>query len=268
MIVAAGNRPQDDRPEKIRELGTALIDRFTMVNYVPSPKDFSEYVHNSPKEVVYKKKLGQIVLPEIIAFVMHLPEWFHGEFNENDTDMGNFTPRGWVDASKKLEATLQQRMKDRPGKDKEGNDITIPGSRTISEDELKRIFTKEVGYKAANAFLTFYNLVKNTPIGDIRKVYDDPDKAPIPKKGNNGLYSPNLMWAWMAALVSQAEQMPQLTYEQWSNAITYWCRVDSAEYSGAYMNMMQSHLEYLRQDRKYFDTIRIWQKHYGKKLNP
>lgn len=263
MIVAAGNRPQDDRPDKIRDLGTALIDRFTLVNYVPSPQDFITHVGNYQKEIIYKKKLGQIVLPEIISFVSHLPEWFHGKYNEDDSDMGNFTPRGWIDASKKLESVLQQRMK--PKTDGAGN-IIQKGARQISMEELTKIFTKEVGFKAAKAFLTFYDLVKKTPIEDIDKVFNDPSKAPLPKKVN-GSYQPDLMWAWMAALVSYVEkQEKNLTPDQWKNAIEYWVRIDNAEYSGAFINMMQTHNEYLKQSRTYFDNVKIWQKHYSKML--
>ena len=36
-IVAAGNRPKDDRSDKIKDMGSAMIDRFNLVNYVATP---------------------------------------------------------------------------------------------------------------------------------------------------------------------------------------------------------------------------------------
>jgi MoxR-like ATPase len=253
MVIAAGNRPQDDRPDKIKDMGSAMVDRFTIINYVPTPEDFVKHIQNYEKPIIYNKRLGEIVLPEVISFVSHLPEWFHGDYTEGPDLLGNFTPRGWVDACKKLEGVLSQKAKRNKGK------------RTISENEVSDIFTAAVGYKASNAFMSFYNLVKRTPIDEINSVFDNPEKAPLPKK-EKGIYVPNLMWAWVAAIVSHAEKIWPITPEKWANCIKYMVRMESAEYTSAFIHMMHSHIEELRKDRKFYSSLMIWQEHYGRQI--
>lgn len=252
MIVAAGNRPKDDRAEKIRDLGSAMTDRFELVNYVATPESFLEHVRTYEKKIMYDKCLNQLVIPEMVTFIKHLPEYFHGVFDEDSDDLGNFTPRGWVDAAKKLEAFLQQRSKN-------------GGKREITETQLRRIFTKEVGQAAANAFLEYYQLSKEFSFDDIGKVFLDPENAPTPgKKGNS--FIPNRMWAWTAAIVNHAEKIPKITPEQWKNFIQYWIKIDAADYATAAMSMMLTHVPYLRQNREYYEQIQLWQKHYKKMM--
>lgn len=255
MIIAAGNRPKDDRAEKIRDLGTAMIDRFTLVNYVPTPEGLLNHIDTYQKEIMYGKKLSRLVIPELITFIKHMPEFFHGPFNEDSDDMGNFTPRGWIDASKKLEGVLQRASKKSDGK-----------SRAITENQLRKIFTKEVGITASNAFMEYYNLTKEFSYDQIGVVFSQPEKAPVPgKKGDN--FIPNRMWAWTTALVNYAEKREkQLTPDEWANFITYWVKIDAADYATAAMSMMLHHCEYLRKNKEYYTKIEIWQKHYKKKM--
>jgi hypothetical protein len=71
------------------------------------------------------------------------------------------------------------------------------------------------------------------------------------------------MWAWTAAIVNHAEKLSApLTPDEWANFITYWVRIDAADYATAAMSMMLHHVEYLRKDMKYYEKIAIWQKHY------
>ena len=253
MVVAAGNRPKDDRAEKIRDLGSAMIDRFTLVNYVATPEGLLNHVEKYEKKIMYDKCLNQLVIPEMVTFIKHMPEFFHGAFNEDSDDMGNFTPRGWIDAAKKLEGYLQQRQKDK-------------GKRVITEGELRKIFTKEVGTAAANAFLEYYQLSKEFSFDDIGKVFKDPKNAPTPgKKGTS--FVPNRMWAWTAAIINHAEKMPQeITPEEWGNFIKYWIMIDAADYATAAMSMMLTHVPYIRKKKAYYEQLNLWEKHYKKMM--
>ena len=248
-IVAAGNRPKDDRADKIRDLGSAMVDRFSLVNYVATPEGLLRHIDKYPKPIMYGKPLSKLVIPELVTFLKHMPEFFHGPFNEDSDDLGNFTPRGWIDASKKLEGVLQQRFKE-------------TGKRNINESELRRIFTKEVGQTASNAFMEYYMLSKEFSFDDIGKVFKDPQNAPTPgKKGTS--FIPNRMWAWTAAIVNHAEKLSTpITPDEWGNFITYWVKIDAADYATAALSMMLHHVEYLKKDMKYYEKISIWQKHY------
>ena len=252
-IVAAGNRPKDDRADKIRDLGSAMIDRFNLVNYVASPEGLLRHIETFPKTIMYGKTLGQLVIPELVTFLKHMPEYFHGSFDEDSDDMGNFTPRGWIDASKKLEGILCRRKHD-------------TGKRIITENELRKIFTKEVGATAASAFMDYYLLSKEFSFDDIGKVFNDPENAPTPgKKGTS--FIPSRMWAWTSAVVNYAEKSEtKITPEQWEGFIKYWIRIDAADYATAAMSLLMTHVPHIKKEKEYYLKIGLWQAHYKKTM--
>lgn len=253
LIVAAGNRPSDDKPEAVKDLGTALADRFSIFNLVPTVKGFIDYVlkSESPLKGAMGAKAREVVLPELLSFLEFSEDYFH-TLNPNKPDVKFATPRGWIDGSKFLYSRLK-RMKDQ-------------GKEDISPDEILRIFQTEVGYTSANAFVKFYNIVQSIPIGDVVKVFDEPNKAPIPKK-TAGRYEPDVMFATLAAIVSKSEKLKPLKPEQFANAIDYSIRIDSAEYASSFINMMMSkHGEYVKTDRKYSMHIKKFNEYYLKPL--
>lgn len=248
LIVAAGNRPDDDAPEKVKDLGPALADRFSIFNYVPSVKGWIDYVQKSEKPLkgAMGATPGQVVLPELLSFLEFSEEYFH-TLDPNKPDVKFATPRGWIDASKFLYSRLKRMEKS--------------GSSEISAGELLRIFQTEVGYSAANAFVKFYNIVQSIPIQDVVKVFDEPEEAPVPKK-KGGAYEPDVMFATLAAIVSRSEKLKPLTPDQFSNAIDYSIKIDSAEYASSFVNMLISKHDYVKKDPKFMKHLQKFHDHY------
>lgn len=257
VIVAAGNRPQDD-PGAVEDMSTALSTRFLQYNFVPTFKGFKDYVTGSEHTV---KKTGlkprEIVLPELLSFLEFSDDFFHN-LNPDQPSVVFATPRGWIDAS----TTLYAKMKRLEKQGKIGNEL--------SREDLTRIFQPSVGLSAASAFAKFYEVVQSIPLADVMKVFDEPENAPIPKpiqKGEPGrfntTYEPDIMFATIAAIVSKSEKIQPLTPEQFSNAIDYAIKLDSASYGASFVSMLMSKHEYAKKDRSYSMHLKKFTEHYG-----
>lgn len=236
-IVAAGNRPSDDTPEKIRDLGAPLFDRFTVVNYVPTVESFKKYVTGSEKTLsdVYGKKLSEIVIPELLSFLEFSNEYFH---TLKPGEERFASPRGWINAAKSYYTEFIRPLETMEDK----------GKTKISQEELLNVFQDQVGFEPANAFLKFYKLVQSIPLGDVKKVFDDPQNAPLPpKKGGN--YEPDVAFATNAAIVSQSEKLGTITPDQFSNAIDWAIRLDNASYASSFVSMLTSKHPYIKRQQ-------------------
>jgi hypothetical protein len=257
VIIAAGNRPQDD-PGAVEDMSTALSTRFLQYNFVPTFKGFKDYVTGSEHTV---KKTGlmprEIVLPELLSFLEFSDEFFHN-LNPDQPSVVFATPRGWIDAS----TTLYAKMKRLEKQGKIGNEL--------SREDLTRIFQPSVGLKAASAFAKFYEVVQSIPLADVMKVFDEPEKAPIPKPIQksepgkfNTTYEPDIMFATIAAIVSKSEKIKPLTPQQYSNAVDYAIRLDSASYGASFISMLNSKHDYIKTDRAYTMHLKKFTQHYG-----
>lgn len=229
FIVAAGNRVQDDEPERIKDLGPALWDRFTVVNYVPTVEGFTKHVLKYDKPVTGDKKLRDIVLPELLTFLEFAPEYFHNM--QPGSPLRNFaSPRGWINASRALYSKVK-RMKEE-------------GTTKLTDQNLIDIFRDQVGLPAAQAFAKFYKMVQNIKIEDIYKVFDDPSKAPLPSKSGSN-YKPDDAFAFISAIVSKSKDM-KLTPEQFSNAIKYSIRLNEAGYAQTLIMLLIAKHPYIK----------------------
>lgn len=259
LIVCAGNRSEDDPGGEIEPMSTALADRFSIYNYVPTVAGFKKYVATSERPLggTMGAKPREVVLPELLSFLEYSEDYFH-TLDPSSPDVKFATPRGWIDASK----SLYSKMKRLEKQGKIGNEI--------SAEELRAIFQTEVGFSAANAFVKFYEVVQSIPLADVMKVFDEPEKAPIPKpiqKGDPGrfntTYEPDIMFATIAAIVSKSEKMKPLTPEQYSNAVDYAIRLDSASYGASFIAMLNSKHDYIKTDRAYTMHLKKFTTHYG-----
>lgn len=258
VIIAAGNRPQDD-PGNVEDMSTALSTRFLQFNFVPTFKGFQDYVTGSEHTI---KKTGlkprQIVLPELLSFLEFSDEFFHN-LNPDQPSVVFATPRGWIDAS----TTLYAKIKRLENQGKVGNEF--------SKEDLVKIFQPSVGFPAANAFAAFYELVQSISLADVMKVFDEPEKAQIPdviQESDPGMfnatYKPDVIFATLAAIVSKSEKIKPLTPEQYSNAIDYAIRLDSAAYGASFIAMLNSKHEYVKTSGKtYMISLNKFTKHYG-----
>jgi hypothetical protein len=243
LIIAAGNRTEDDVEDAIKEMPTPFWDRVDAFNYVPTLEGFTSHVLGVDQKTGKKtpsydyipkggegKPLREIVLPELITFLQFSKEFFHS-LDPNNVGVGRkyATPRGWIEASKSLYSEL----------------ITVEeetGKRQISSDEVYRIFASAVGQTAANAFVNFYKIVQAFPIADVVKVFDEPEKAPVPRETSG----PDEIWAMLAAIVSKSSDIGKLTPQQYSNAIDWSIRLKTSlgdlapEYSIAFVHMLNA----------------------------
>jgi len=250
LIVAAGNRKEDDLPGEINDLGSALINRCEVVNYLASPKEWIEWVKTSPIKLkgAFGRTANEIVLPELIAFMEFYKDYFY-TLNAGKKGRVFASPRSWIDASKALYSEMDY--------------LRRQGTNSISKEEMIDIFSRNVGPEPAQAFVEFYTESQNTKMEDVVKVFDDPDNAPLPEK-IGGQYKPDKSYYLIAAIVDKSRQISpdgKLTASQFSNAIDWSIRLDSAEYGTAFVSLLlskhpyitKSGIEYIKHMERYTD---------------
>jgi len=233
-IVAAGNRPEDDPRGGIQDLGTALRDRFSVVNFVPTIRDWKNFIN--------KGRLKEIVIPELIDFLEFQEDYFHN-LDPSKQLIKYPTPRAWVDASFGLKRVME--------------DLERKGITEISEDKLLKIFQMEVGHEAAAAFVDFYKIAKEIPVKDLMLPFTDPDRAPLPdekKDPKSGKSRPDYAHALLSAIVRKSKDH-KLTNIEVCNFSRYLMRVNSPEWGNAAIsNLIREH-PYLKKDAKAIECI-------------
>ncbi len=226
-IVAAGNRPEDD-PREVKPMGTALRDRFSVVNFVPTVKGWKEYISGS--------RLKDVIIPELLDFLDFQQDYFH-RLDPSKQMIKYPTPRAWTDAAVGLKRVLDE--------------LESEGVTEIGEKDLLNAFQTEVGYEAANAFVDFYKVAKEIPVKDLMLPFTDPDKAPLPdaKKTSAGKPRPDYAHALLSAVIRKSMDT-KLTEKEICNFASYLKRVDSPEWGNAAIsNLVKAH-PYMVNDSK------------------
>lgn len=226
-IVAAGNRKADD-PREVKELGTALRDRFEVVNFVPTPSGWRSYIEGG--------RLKNIVLPELMDFIDFDSEWFHN-LDPAVKKTKYPTPRAWVDASFALKRRLEELEDEAKAKGKE--------LKTIPDDVIIREFTKSVGKDAAVAFINFYKVAKDIPVKDLVYPFTDPEKAPDPyAKGKNRA---DYIHALFSAVLRKSTEM-QLTSKEVCNYAQWLNKINDPEWGASCIASIMKLHPYLKKD--------------------
>jgi len=221
-IVAAGNRPEDD-PREVKPMGTALRDRFSVVNFVTSPKSYRKYIEGSER---YK----DLVLPELLDFLEFQEDYFH-HLDPSKQMMKFPTPRAWTDASVGLERVMRE--------------LKSEGVDTISEEDMRNALQLEVGYEAAAAFIDFYRVAKEIPVKDLLLPFTNPDKAPLPDaKDEKGKKRADYAHALLSGIMRMSKDMT-LTEVEVCNFAKYLTRVGSPEWGGAALSSLVSTHPYI-----------------------
>lgn len=252
LIVAAGNRLEDDLPGEINNLGSALINRCEVVNYVANPKEWIEFVKTSPLKLkgAYGKTAKEIVLPELISFMEFTRDYFY-TLPTGKAGRVFASPRSWIDASKALYSEMEYMKRQ--------------GKTNIDKNELIDIFSRNVGPEAAMAFVEFWEMSQNTKMEDVVKVFDDPDSAPLPEKVG-GQYKPDKSYALIAAIVDKSRQLNsdgKITAAQFGHAVDWSIRLDSAEYGTAFISLLMSKHPYIPTSGiEYIKHIERWTDKY------
>lgn len=234
LIIAAGNRKEDDISGEINDLGTALINRCEIVNYVATPQEWVEFVKQSPKKLkgAFGKTPKEIVLPELITFMEFTKDYF---YTLNSEKKGKIfaSPRSWIDASKALYSEMEY--------------LRRQGKNTIDKQDLIDIFARNVGPEAANAFVEFYTISQNIKIEDVVKVFSDPKNAP-PLERIGGQIKPDTAYQFISAIVDKSRQINpdgKLTAEQYGHAVDYSILMDSFEFATAFNSLLISKHPYI-----------------------
>lgn len=158
VIVAAGNRESDvTGVGEVIELDYAIAARFTIVNFVPDPKEWAKWA----------KGKGNLQ-PAIVTFVEENPEIFHWLDDEKNA-LKFPTPRAWVDGA----LALQDEIAD------EG----VEDWRSLSLDRIREIFIDSVGKDAAGKLVSYLEVIKNIPEREFEMILNDPDNASPIKRG-------------------------------------------------------------------------------------
>ena len=241
FIVSAGNRPIDS--EKVAELDFALADRFTVVNYVPTVEGFTKYILGN------KNLKNNLFIPELLGFLNFSKEAFH-RLDTSSKLLKFPTPRAWVDAAMVLDDRLKE--------------LEEEGRGEIPADEVTSILSGEVGQPAAMEFLRFYKVAKTIKLEDIKHVFEDPKKAPVPPK-KNGIMEADVAFAIITAIVFKSKDM-KVTPDQFKNVITYSTLLNAAEYATAFMKMFNDMHPYVKKDAEYTKHLKIWADHYKKDI--
>lgn len=242
-IVAAGNRKEDD-PATVNPLANALRDRFSIVNYVPTTADFKKHVLANPR-------LRSVILPELIDWFDWTDDYFHNLDPAKKLTKWP-SPRAWVDASYALHHRLEE--------------LEDKGVKEITMDELRKTFQEEVGFEAASAFVDFYRLVKDIPIKDIIKVFEDPKNAPLPKKSKSGSgFDIPQSHAMICAIVKKSTEL-KLTEKEVGNFCEYLLRWNTPELGASALASFTRRNDYLRNDPDSVEKLSVLAEKWGMEL--
>jgi hypothetical protein len=225
-IVAAGNRREDD-PREVKQMGTALRDRFSVVNFIPTVAGWKKYIMGSRHK--------NVVLPELIDFLEFQQEYFHN-LDPQKQMIKYPTPRAWTDASMGLKRVMDE--------------LEGEGVKELPEDEIIKNFQVEVGYDASAAFLDFYRIAKDIPVRELMLPFTDPEKAPLPdakKDPKTGRSRPDYAHALLSAIIRKSKD-ETLNKDQVCNFATYLQRVNSPEWGNAAISNLFKEHPYLKKD--------------------
>lgn len=232
-IVAAGNRQEDD-PREVKQMGTALRDRFSVVNFVPTVGGWRKFIEGG--------RLKDMVIPELIDFLEFQQEYFHN-LDPSKQLIKYPTPRAWTDAAIGLKRVLDE--------------LESEGVTQITDQELINNFQMEVGYDAAAAFVDFYKVAKDIPVKDLMLPFTNPEKAPLPddkKDPKSGRPRADYAHALLSAIIRKSKEST-LTDKEVCNFANYLQRVNSPEWGNAAISNLFKEHTYLRKDGKAVQCI-------------
>lgn len=189
-IVSASNRDADEVGG--HELNKALLNRFDVVNYEPTVKSWRRWADQK----AYMNK--------------HVLDWLeiHTEYFYWNKDGSNMiaTPRAWEGACRRL-AEFAHTAED------EGFRL-----EQIPDRVIEKSIAMGCGRSVANLFMEYVKLLRLVDLEALKKVFTDPDKAPLPDTKHM-----DQMYIFCSYIVSMLEKIP--TKEEWTNLMKYAVRL-------------------------------------------
>lgn len=234
-IFAAGNREIDTTDVSV--MGSALSNRFSHLNLVTNAKEWEKWATSDDA----KNEEGEFEIdPMLINFIRWNEENLHYLPKDKDTPVWA-SPRSWHKASIEYIKTKKE-------------------NPMISDDEITLIFSKRVGKAMASQFLGFLKLSRNMKPEDVKLVYSNPGKAPLPPK-QGSTYKSDIAWAMMGA-IAYYKHDGTLTLQEFDKAIDYAIRLKQAEFAIALINMIVKYNKHIRKSSKFSDIMKKWYSAY------
>lgn len=195
IIVAAGNRPGEG--ENIQEPDSAMADRFTIVNYVPTVERWAEWAKENSQ-----------ILPELVSFLTFKPDLFHA-MDVDKVPLNFPTPRSWADGALILHDEII--------------DEGVESWRDLDMTVIKNIFYDQVGPTAAGAFAEYLKVLKSISEEELKMISTDPDRAPLQDRAKK---DPSVLYGLMdMAIGYRNDDSVQTSY----NIIYYFSRYNQLE---------------------------------------
>ena len=199
VIVAAGNRPSE---ASVEEFDFALADRFTIVNFVPTTKEWADWARTSGK-----------FEPEFVDFVERNEELFHYLDTEKAT-LKFPTPRSWTDAAENLKDEL--------------DDIGAKNWKELSGETIYKIYADQIGPSAAGKLKAYLDVIRKVTEQDLSDIVKKPQEAKLIQKTSD--FS-NIIYGVYEMAIRKAEEMNdgEATTEDLFNIMDYFNRYDQLE---------------------------------------
>jgi hypothetical protein len=205
VVVGAANREQDDFEGFTKN--AAFFNRFLHVNLVPTVENLKKFgatfIDPDTEELIIDPTLGE--------FLEFNKELLHS-FDPNDDLAVVFpTPRTWTMGSQNIVAT--KKAYKHLGK-------------KFTEKDAETAVAMSVGISGAKQYFAFLEMIKKIDPKTIKFVWSDPQKAPLPLKGESGLkYSPHQASALLTAILMD-KSGEKLTKDQILNFVKYLVKLD------------------------------------------
>lgn len=246
IIIGAANRNIDD--ETSFEFSEALGNRFSQVNFVPSPEAWYEWAKDTTVEVYDEQgKLQTVPLfaPEMLDFLTKFkPGLLHKHNKARTQGTGLFpTRRRWEAAALEISNAIWTGEK-------------------LSLDDIEDIVATHVGVDIAKEYRGYLELVKGTDATKIIKhIWTDQENAPLPmrdvvqvKKGSETVekdrgYKSDVMDAIISAILA-SRQGKELTFSEVQNVIDYFVRLQDATQVMNFMKRLLKEHPYLKTKSK------------------
>ena len=199
VIVAAGNRPSE---ASVEEFDFALADRFTIVNFVPTTKEWADWARTSGK-----------FQPEFVDFVERNEELFHYLDTEKAT-LKFPTPRSWTDAAMNLKDEL--------------DDIGAENWKELPGETIYKIYADQIGPSAAGKLKAYLDVIRKVSEQDLSDIVKKPQDARLlPKTGDFS----NIIYGVYEMAIRKAEEMNggEATPQDLYNIMEYFNRYEQIE---------------------------------------
>lgn len=205
VVVGAANREEDDYEGFTRN--AAFYNRFLHVNLVPTAEDFAKFAST----FIDRDTEELIIDPMMAEFLKFNSDLLH-KFDKDDELAVVFpTPRAWTMGSQNIMATK-----------KAYNAL----NKKFTEKDAETAVAMAIGITGAKQYFAFLEMVKEIDPKEIKLVWTNPQKAPLPLKGEGGLkYAPHQASALLTAILLD-KKGEKLNKEEIINFVKYLVKLD------------------------------------------